>query len=177
MYRKEAEARRQTEAEEQARRIEQRRREAEALRKLQERSKAPWAQAPRAPAPTAHASLAEIQRLEKEKKAVSFYFRHSDGVHIFNYENLQILQEEQRLQQLMQQQLAQQKAVEAAQEMATDSSKRLQFKWAEKTIAVNKPLQVKSLAQIQQEEQERIANVKVFIFFFITQCNRCESCA
>lgn len=71
MYRKEAEVRRQAEAEEQARRAEQRRREAEALRKLQERSKAPWAQAPRAPAPAAHASLAEIQRLEREKKAVS----------------------------------------------------------------------------------------------------------
>lgn len=65
------EARRQAEAEEQARRAEQRRREAEALRKLQERSKAPWAQAPRAPAPATHtASLAEIQRLEREKKAV-----------------------------------------------------------------------------------------------------------
>ncbi|EFN85095.1 GIGYF family protein CG11148 isoform X2 [Harpegnathos saltator] len=133
--RKEAEARRQAEAEEQARRAEQRRREAEALRKLQERSKAPWAQAPRAPAPAAHASLAEIQRLEREKKV-----------------------EEQRLQQLMQQQLAQQKAMEAAQEAsAADSSKRLQFKWAEKATAANKPLQVKSLAQIQQEEQERIA--------------------
>jgi len=65
----------------------------------------------------------------------------------------------------MQQQLAaQQKAVEAAQEAsAIDSSKRLQFKWAEKAIASNKPLQVKSLAQIQQEEQERVAKVKVLI--------------
>lgn len=63
----------------------------------------------------------------------------------------------------MQQQLAQQKAVEAAQESLTaDSSKRLQFKWAEKAIT-NKHLQVKSLAQIQQEEQERITKVKVFI--------------
>ncbi|XP_076396929.1 GIGYF family protein Gyf-like isoform X2 [Megachile rotundata] len=138
--RKEAEARKQAEAEEQARRAEQRRREAEALRKLQERSKAPWAQAPRAPAATTApaASLAEIQRLEREKKA-----------------------EEQRFQQMMQQQLAQQKATEAAQEaLATDSSKRLQFKWAEKATASTKPLQVKSLAQIQQEEQERIAKVK-----------------
>ncbi|XP_029660632.1 GIGYF family protein CG11148 isoform X1 [Formica exsecta] len=136
--RKEAEMRRQMEAEEQ-RRSEQRRREAEALRKLQERNKAPWAQTPRAMAPAAHTtSLAEIQRFEREKKA-----------------------EEQRLQQLMQQQLAQQKAIEAAQEAsATDSSKRLQFKWAEKATASNKPLQVKSLAQIQQEEQERIAKVK-----------------
>lgn len=131
---KEAEARKLVEAEEQARRAEQRRREAEALRKLQERSKAPWAQTPHTPTPTTHASLAEIQRLEREKKA-----------------------EEQRYQQLMQQQLAQQKAVEAAQEAAaTDSSKRLQFKWAEKATSSNKPLQVKSLAQIQQEEQERI---------------------
>ncbi|XP_025075378.1 GRB10-interacting GYF protein 2 isoform X3 [Pogonomyrmex barbatus] len=137
--RKEAEARRQAEIEEQTRRAEQRRREAEALRKLQERTKSPWAQAPRALAPATHtASLAEIQRLEREKKA-----------------------EEQRLQQLMQQQLAQQKAVEAAQEASViDSSKRLQFKWAEKAIASSKPLQVKSLAQIQQEEQERIAKVK-----------------
>lgn len=71
IHRKEAEAQRQAEAEEQARRAEQRRREAEALRKLQERSKAPWAQAPRAPVPAAQASLAEIQRLEREKKAVS----------------------------------------------------------------------------------------------------------
>lgn len=71
-FRREAEARRQAEAEEQARRAEQRRREVEALRKLQERSKAPWAQAPRASAPAAHtASLAEIQRLEREKKAVN----------------------------------------------------------------------------------------------------------
>ncbi|XP_011687407.1 PREDICTED: PERQ amino acid-rich with GYF domain-containing protein 2 isoform X2 [Wasmannia auropunctata] len=133
--RKEVEARRQAEIEEQARRAEQRRREAEALRKLQERNKSPWAQAPRTLAPATHtASLAEIQRLEREKKA-----------------------EEQRLQQLMQQQLAQQKAVEAAQEAsAVDSSKRLQFKWAEKAIASSKPLQVKSLAQIQQEEQERV---------------------
>ncbi|EZA53350.1 hypothetical protein DMN91_005018 [Ooceraea biroi] len=131
--RREAEARRQAEAEEQARRAEQRRREAEALRKLQERSKAPWAQAPRASAPATHtASLAEIQRLEREKKA-----------------------EEQRLQQLMQQQLAQQKAVEMAQEAsAADSSKRLQFKWAEKAIA-SKSLHVKSFAQIQQEEHEK----------------------
>ncbi|KAF7385552.1 hypothetical protein HZH68_013982 [Vespula germanica] len=134
-HRKETEARKLLEAEEQARRTEQRRREAEALRKLQERSKAPWAQAPRTPAPTTHASLAEIQRLEREKKA-----------------------EEQRYQQLMQQQLAQQKAVEAVQEAAaTDSSKRLQFKWAEKATSSNKALQVKSLTQIQQEEQERIA--------------------
>ncbi|XP_015586467.1 GRB10-interacting GYF protein 2 isoform X1 [Cephus cinctus] len=134
---KEEEARRKTEAEEQARRAEQRRREAEALRKLQERSKAPWAQAPHAPATATHASLAEIQRLEREKKA-----------------------EEQRVQQL-QQQIAQQKAAEAAQETsATDSVKRLQFKWAEKANAASKQLQVKSLDQIQQEEQERLAKVK-----------------
>ncbi|KYN44879.1 hypothetical protein ALC56_00875 [Trachymyrmex septentrionalis] len=134
--RKEAEIRRQTEIEEQARRAEQRRREAEALRKLQERTKSPWAQAPRTLTPATHtASLAEIQRLEREKKA-----------------------EDQRLQLLMQQQLAQQKAVEAAQEASViDSSKRLQFKWAEKAITASKPLQVKSLAQIQQEEQERVS--------------------
>lgn len=67
---------------------------------------------------------------------------------------------------MMQQQLAQQKATEAAQEaLATDSSKRLQFKWAEKATSSSKPLQVKSLAQIQQEEQERIAKVKVAITF------------
>ncbi|XP_015430986.1 PREDICTED: PERQ amino acid-rich with GYF domain-containing protein 2 isoform X2 [Dufourea novaeangliae] len=138
--RKEAEARKQAEAEEQARRAEQRRREAEALRKLQERSKAPWAQAPRTPAPAIPAaSLAEIQKLEREKKA-----------------------EEQRFQQMMQQQLAQQKAIETAQEASTtDSSKnRLKFKWAEKATASSKPLQVKSLAQIQQEEQDRITKVK-----------------
>ncbi|KYM75908.1 hypothetical protein ALC53_13621 [Atta colombica] len=137
--RKEAKIRRQTEIEEQARRAEQRRREAEALRKLQERTKSPWAQAPRTLAPATHtASLAEIQRLEREKKA-----------------------EDQRLQLLMQQQLAQQKAVEAAQEASViDSSKRLQFKWAEKAITASKPLQVKSLAQIQQEEQERVVKVK-----------------
>ncbi|XP_071555029.1 GIGYF family protein Gyf-like isoform X1 [Temnothorax nylanderi] len=135
--RKEAEARRQAEIDE--RRAEQRRREDEALRKLQEKTtKSPWAQAPRTLTPATHtASLAEIQRLEREKKA-----------------------EEQRHQQLMQQQSAQQKAVEAAQEAsAIDSSKRLQFKWAEKAIA-SKLLQVKSLAQIQQEEQERVAKVK-----------------
>lgn len=64
----------------------------------------------------------------------------------------------------MQQQLAQQKAVEAVQEAsAIDSSKRLQFKWAEKAITSSKPLQVKSLAQIQQEEQERVVKVKVLI--------------
>jgi len=75
-----------------------------------------------------------------------------------------IVQEEQRLQQLLQQQLVQQKAIEAAQEaLVTDSSKRLQFKWAEKAIASTKPLQVKSLIQIQQEEQEHIAKVKVLI--------------
>lgn len=74
------------------------------------------------------------------------------------------LQEEQRFQQIMQQQLAQQKALEAAQEAsASDSSKRLQFKWAEKATVSSKPLQVKSLAQIQQEEQERITKVKVLI--------------
>lgn len=69
------EVRRQVEAEEQARRTEQRRREAEALRKLQERNKAPWAQTPRAMAPAAHtASLAEIQRFEREKKAVNTFY-------------------------------------------------------------------------------------------------------
>lgn len=69
--RNEEEARQKAAVEEQARRAEQRRREAEALKKLQERSKAPWAQAPQAPPPTSHTSLAEIQRLEREKKAVS----------------------------------------------------------------------------------------------------------
>lgn len=70
----------------------------------------------------------------------------------------------------MQQQLAQQKAVEAVQEAtATDSSKRLQFKWAEKATSSNKTFQVKSLMQIQQEEQERIA--KVNIYNFINICN------
>lgn len=69
-----------------------------------------------------------------------------------------------RIQQLMQQQLVQQKAIETAQELSVaDSSKRLQFKWAEKALASNKVLQVKSLAQIQQEEQERITKVKVLI--------------
>ncbi|XP_048505447.1 GRB10-interacting GYF protein 2 isoform X3 [Athalia rosae] len=131
---KEEEARRKVEVEEQAKRAEQRRREAEALRKLQERSKAPWAQTPHAPPPSTHASLAEIQRLEREKKA-----------------------EELRVQQLMQQQLAQQRAAEVAQEVAaTEISKGLQLKWAEKAAPVSKPL-VKSLAQIQQEEQERLA--------------------
>lgn len=159
------EVRRQVEAEEQARRTEQRRREAEALRKLQERNKAPWAQTPRAMAPAAHtASLAEIQRFEREKKAVNtFYVCYMHNLCI-STNIIVILQEEQRLQQMMQQQLAQQKAIEAAQEAsATDSSKRLQFKWAEKATTSNKPLQVKSLAQIQQEEQERIAKVKVLI--------------
>lgn len=65
----------------------------------------------------------------------------------------------------MQQQLAQQKAVEAVQEAtATDSSKRLQFKWAEKATSSNKTFQVKSLMQIQQEEQERIAKVNIYIY-------------
>lgn len=68
---------------------------------------------------------------------------------------------------MMQQQLAQQKAMEAAQEASvTDSSKRLQFKWAEKATSSTKSVPVKSLAQIQQEEQERIAKVKVLITFF-----------
>lgn len=74
-YRKEAEMRRQVEAEEQARRSEQRRREVEALRKLQERNKAPWAQTPRAMAPAVHTtSLAEIQRFEREKKVVNLFY-------------------------------------------------------------------------------------------------------
>ncbi|XP_033224108.1 GIGYF family protein CG11148-like isoform X2 [Belonocnema kinseyi] len=133
--RKEEQAARKAEAEEQARKAEQRRREEEALRKLQERSKAPWAQATQAAPPVAQASLADIQRLEREKKA-----------------------EQLRYQQMLQLQLAHQKAQEAAQEaVAADSSKRLQFKWAEKTAGSNKQPQVKSLAQIQQEEQERIA--------------------
>ncbi|XP_054009524.1 GRB10-interacting GYF protein 2-like isoform X4 [Hylaeus anthracinus] len=134
--RKEAEARKQAEAEEQARRAEQRRREAEALRKLQESTKAPWAQAPRASAPATPAtSFADIQRLEREQKAVLL-----------------------RFEQHMQQQIADQKAMVAARKATeADSSKRLQFKWAEKATASSKPLQVKNLAQIQQEEQERIA--------------------
>lgn len=86
-----------------------------------------------------------------------------------------MLQEEQRFQQMMQ--LAQQKAIEAAQEVsAADSSKRLQFKWAEKATASAKPLQVKSLAQIQQEEQERIAKVKVLITFPIPYVLVCSQC-
>lgn len=80
-YRKEAEMRRQMEAEEQ-RRSEQRRREAEALRKLQERNKAPWAQTPRAMAPAAHTtSLAEIQRFEREKKAVNTFYIYAGNVY------------------------------------------------------------------------------------------------
>ena len=71
IYRKEEEVRKKAEAEENARKAEQRRREAEALKKLQERSKAPWAQAPPAPPVSTQASLTEIQRLEREKKAVS----------------------------------------------------------------------------------------------------------
>lgn len=132
------------------------------MRKLQEKTtKSPWAQAPRTlTAATYTASLAEIQRLEREKKAVNY-------LHLLCMQYMStfitFLQEEQRHQQLMQQQSAQQKAVEAAQEAsAIDSSKRLQFKWAEKAIA-SKLLQVKSLAQIQQEEQERVAKVKVLI--------------
>lgn len=61
--------RKKLELEEQNRKAEQRRREMEALRKLQERSKAPWAQAPQAQ-PLSNASLVEIQKLEREKKAV-----------------------------------------------------------------------------------------------------------
>ena len=58
-------------------------------------------------------------------------------------------------------QTEQRKVAEAAQDaLLVDSSKRLQFKWAEKATPAVKP-QVKSLAQIQQEEQERIAKVKV----------------
>lgn len=69
----------------------------------------------------------------------------------------------------MQQQLAQQKVMEAAQEASvTDSSKRLQFKWAEKSTVSPKLLQVKNLAQIQQEEQEHIAKLKVLITFLYT---------
>jgi hypothetical protein len=64
---------------------------------------------------------------------------------------------------LQQQKLAQQKAAEAAQEALTDSAKRLQFKWAEKAAPVNTLNQVKSLVQIQQEEQERVSKVKVGI--------------
>lgn len=130
---KEEAAQRKAEAEEQARKAEQRRREQEALRKLQERSKAPWAQS--TPAVAQASSLAEIQKHEREKKA-----------------------EQQRFQQILQMQVAQQKALEAAQEaVQMDSSKRLQFKWAEKTATATKQPQVKSLAQIQLEEQERVA--------------------
>ncbi|XP_063988224.1 GRB10-interacting GYF protein 2-like [Diachasmimorpha longicaudata] len=135
---KEEDVRNKLELEELARRAEQRRREVDALRKLQERSKAPWAQAQHAAPVATHASLTEIQRLEREKKA-----------------------EDLRMQQQIQQQLAQQKTLEAAKEAAAvDSSKRLQFKWAEKTAPSTKQPLVKSLAQIQQEEQERIAKVK-----------------
>ena len=74
IYRKEEEARKKAEAEENAKKAEQRRREAEAFRKLQERSKAPWAQAPPVPQTSTQASLTEIQRLEREKKAVSINF-------------------------------------------------------------------------------------------------------
>lgn len=64
--------------------------------------------------------------------------------------------------------MAQQKAAEAAQEALTDSAKRLQFKWAEKVAPVSTVNQVKSLAQIQAEEQERIAKSKVsLVFYFI----------
>ena len=72
---------------------------------------------------------------------------------------------------MQQQQLAQQKAAEAAQEALTDSAKRLQFKWAEKSAPVNSVAPVKSLAQIQHEEQERLARAKVsrFIRLFNTR--------
>lgn len=67
---------------------------------------------------------------------------------------------------MQQQQLVQQKIAEAQEAALTDSAKRLQFKWAEKVAPSNNINQVKSLAQIQQEEQERIAKIKVGIFFF-----------
>lgn len=76
----------------------------------------------------------------------------------------------QRFQQMVNQQMEQRKAAEAAQEASVlDSAKRLQFKWAEKATPTTKQPQVKSLAQIQQEEQERIAKVKVIyvmVFFY-----------
>lgn len=132
---REEDLRKKIEVDEQARRAEQRHRDAEALKKLQERSKAPWAHAQQVSPVASHASLAEIQRLQREKRA-----------------------EEMRVQQQVQQ-LAQQQAVEAAKEAAVvDSSKRLQFKWAEKAAPSSKL--VKSLAQIQLEEQERVAKVK-----------------
>lgn len=63
--------------------------------------------------------------------------------------------------QQLQQQLAQQRAAEITQEAAAaaEISKGLQLKWAEKAA----PAMVKSLAQIQQEEQERLAKVKVVV--------------
>lgn len=67
------------------------------------------------------------------------------------------------MQQLMQQQLAQQRAAEIAQEAAAaEMSKGLQLKWAEKAAPTSKPM-VKSLAQIQQEEQERLAKVNAAV--------------
>ena len=70
---------------------------------------------------------------------------------------------------MFQQQAAQQRAAEMAQEAAAmDSSKRLQFKWAENINSSERLVPVKSLTQIQQEEQERIAKVKVNSIIILT---------
>lgn len=116
-------------------REEQSRRQADALRKMQEqqlRTKvAPWCQSAAASPVSTGISLTEIQKAEREKRTAETAL-------------------------LVQQQKAQAAAKEA-QELQTSAEKAtsMQLKWATKKPTA--PKKIKSLAEIQAEEQERIA--------------------
>ncbi|XP_069695255.1 GRB10-interacting GYF protein 2 isoform X2 [Periplaneta americana] len=134
----EEQARKKQQQDEEERRLEQQRRQTEALRRLQEQQQqrakaAPWSQ--QTPG-TSGSSLADIQRQEKEKK-----------------ERELREQQQQLLLQLHQQQ--QQQLQQQQQIQAQGNNNSLQLKWAErKPVPAGK---VKSLAEIQAEEQEQLA--------------------
>ncbi|PNF41151.1 hypothetical protein B7P43_G03863 [Cryptotermes secundus] len=133
-------ARKKQQQDEEERRLEQQRRQTEALRRLQEQQQraksAPWSQQ----TPGAGSSLADIQRQEKEKKERELR------------EQQQLLLQQQQQSQLHLQSQASESSVSGN---SGRSSNSLQLKWADrKPVPVNK---VKSLAEIQAEEQEQLA--------------------
>lgn len=86
---------------------------------------------------TSGTSLAEIQKAEKERKA-------QDAI--------------------IQAQKAQERELQLQQQQLQDKSSGIQLGWAKKAM---EPRKVKSLAEIQAEEQERLTKVRFCLLYFI----------
>lgn len=131
----------------------------EALKILQEQQMksriAPWSQSN----VTTGTSLADIQKLqEKEKKQVKKFL-----IHLLNFLNLKFLKfhcfflQLMREQQAIVQQMAHQNELQQMQREAESRSNGLNLKWVEQMPKMSQT--VKSLAEIQAEEQRQLSKV------------------